>query len=503
MYKQKKNVWKVRGLAVLFTIGALGLAGCKGKPTVESLMKDVTVNTTKAKSYEASMIMDLKASGSMSGVSIDIGMNMDLDMEITQDPQKMHGKGTVSVEALGQSQNIITEIYTEMDGEKAISYAKTGDAGWVKQEVDAMTDLTALYGEEYSKELAEGMTLAEETTKVNQIECYTLTGNVAGSNIKAIMDTMLDNMEEMDMPGDMDMDNVEIPIEYYISKADKYPVKIVLDMKSVLDESMKAGADTGMTLTSESCTMEIVFSSFDTVEEIVIPDEAKNPVSASEKTEDTDSEIKDIFEQNETSPETEAATDSKETETVEPEAKESEAKEDSAVDGAGQGGSWDTYTITMNGKTITFPCEYQEMLDAGLELDTEYSNVNEEYMINAGEYTHGSMKMAGLEDVYISVYFINKTEGAKKITECQVGGIDISTYGTVPVTGLDVAFPGDITLGSKKEDAFAAYGEPNEKYESDDYATYTWEKEDSYYKSCKISVNEDGVITGFEMENLD
>lgn len=100
--EREKAMKKINILAAGL-IAAAALSGCGSKVTTGSLLKDVNENTSKAESLEMSMVMDLQAQIAITGMTMDLGMNMKLDADVINDPALMHAKGNVAVEMLGQS----------------------------------------------------------------------------------------------------------------------------------------------------------------------------------------------------------------------------------------------------------------------------------------------------------------------------------------------------------------------------------------------------------------
>lgn len=248
--------------------------------TPENLIKAANENTANVKSADMSIAVDIQANISASGMAMDIVMNMEMDMQATNDPIMMHTTGNYSFEMLGQGESGDIEMYMEQDGDKGITYSKMGDEDWKKEESDSTESILESYGKADAAAMAKSLELAANTETVNNIKCYKLTGNVAGNAVESLMGSAMGNMEEMNLLGEMNMDDMSVPVEYYISKDKSQPVKMTMDLKDImkasLEASMKesAGAEEVTTEVS-ACAIEIQFNSFDTVESITIPDEVK------------------------------------------------------------------------------------------------------------------------------------------------------------------------------------------------------------------------------------
>ena len=65
---------------------------------------------------------------------------------------------------------------------------------WIKETLDK-EDITAGYDVSSFKEFAEAFELAEDTEKVNEEECYVLSGKVSGDKLEGILDTSMAAMD--------------------------------------------------------------------------------------------------------------------------------------------------------------------------------------------------------------------------------------------------------------------------------------------------------------------
>lgn len=162
------------------------------------------------------------------------------------------------------------------------------------------------------------------------------------------------------------------------------------------------------------------------------------------------------------------------------------------------GTSWDSYTVQINDKVLTFPCTKADIEAAGLSMDTDYTAEN--YMVNANEYELVYFEDAN--DNEIMAYAINNTDTAMEVKDCLIGGVSVDDY-DLENGGLTVIFPGGIQMGASKDAVTGTYGEADDTYDGDSRSMYSWYSDDSYYKSCEIDFDaESGLVCMMTMQNF-
>lgn len=162
------------------------------------------------------------------------------------------------------------------------------------------------------------------------------------------------------------------------------------------------------------------------------------------------------------------------------------------------GANWDSYTVQINDKVLTFPCTKADIEATGLSMDTDYTAEN--YMVNANEYE--LIYFMDANENEIMAYAINNTDAAMEVKDCLIGGISVDDY-DLENGGLTVIFPGGIQMGAAKDAVTAAYGEADDTYDGDSLSMYSWYSDDSYYKSCEIDFDaESGLVCTMTMQNF-
>lgn len=292
----KKILWK-RG-CVVFGGGllVLSLAGC-GKVTSETLLKSMSQNMSKEENYKMDMVMDLQAGGTVQGITLDIKMNMDMGMKVNTDPQVVFGEGAITLDMLGMNQEMNMQMYTTKDGDQTVSYSKLDEGEWQKEVSGDIEEMIKSYDFEALQNLAGNLELAEKTEDIDGVECYALKGNLDGEALETMIKSALSIMDNStNLMGEADWSKMELPVEIYISKKEKKPVKMSMDMKSMMLESMK-GSDTGevdVEFKCDKCTFDIKFASFGEVEKITVPEEVVNSAVEKEEAPDTEKETNQV-----------------------------------------------------------------------------------------------------------------------------------------------------------------------------------------------------------------
>lgn len=147
------------------------------------------------------------------------------------------------------------------------------------------------------------------------------------------------------------------------------------------------------------------------------------------------------------------------------------------------GDNWDSYTVQINDKVVTLPCEYNDLKGAGLAID-ENLGLDHDGMVAGGGYLIGYL--ADKNGNSMTVEFINSGENAKKAEECLVGAITVGDY-DLKAGGLTVAFPGNVQIGDAKGDVDKKYGEPEESHEGDSLHMCTWTDSEMYLSTVETA----------------
>ena len=156
-------------------------------------------------------------------------------------------------------------------------------------------------------------------------------------------------------------------------------------------------------------------------------------------------------------------------------------------------GSWNEFSILIDGKSLTFPCSSNDIVALGLELDDEDEVVNKD--VNAGEYE--LVFYENESDDYLMFMMCNDTDDTLKVLDCKVKGVYVADYNIE--NGMSVVFPGGVEIGTEISVAIEKWGEPDDKYEGDETDSYSWYDND--YNYCTLSVDkETGKIECIDLD---
>lgn len=444
----KKKLTATMTTAALILSIAVGAAGCGKKATPENLLKDLNENLKKVESVSANM----KMTSAMGDDTDSVGMSMDVDMESVRKPAATHMDGELTIKYNGTDINTTIEAYALIEDDEVVTYTNMNEE-WTKSTSDDVEDALDINAFEKLSKTHESFKKKEDLVKVNDKECFELTGKIGGKYLEGIMDEDLMNSfgSSEDILDEEEMEKAKIPCTIDIYKDSILPAKIHIDLKDLVQKSY---ADGYQNLDVDDYFVEITYNEYDNIKEIKVPKEALEAAEGSgSDTDDTDD-------------------------------KTAKAKKATPAQQSGElKDNWDSYTVQINDKVLTLPCEIKDLEAAGLTLDTE--DTAEDYIVNAGEYEFVFFKNDSGASVMVDM--INQTDSPLKITECMVGGVTVNKYDLEEGT-LSVIFPGGIQIGGAKADVLAKYGETDDAYSDENFQMYTWKDADpeKYYNSCMI-----------------
>ena len=156
--------------------------------------------------------------------------------------------------------------------------------------------------------------------------------------------------------------------------------------------------------------------------------------------------------------------------------------------------NWMDGQISVDGYVITLGQTTLKDLEANtkLYLDLAAAGYANGYVVNPGSSISTiSLDYQGAESLSCYISVGNVTNEVKDITECVITTFDIDKPYRASDPTPQVTAPGGITFGSTKTDVIALYGEPKDKTESGDYATFNYD-DGNYNKYIEFSFDNTG-----------
>lgn len=248
----KKDILK---LLILPVIVLLLVTGCGNK---EDRFETAKKNMQELKSY--SMNVDVEMSMNMGGITVNLPITLNSDVDITNKMSKMVISGE-----LAESNFSSTTYVDGTDENNIIQYSSNDGTTWQMLETQNNDNqVSNLVNPNNIKEI-----------KSDDKDYYVYEATLDKDQMSGILDRKL---TDNDMMGSIDITD-NIVFKYYINKKTKYVDKIVANLKDIMDVTDE---ESGQKVKLTKLNFEIKFSNFNEVDKIVIPDDVKNSSIESE-----------------------------------------------------------------------------------------------------------------------------------------------------------------------------------------------------------------------------
>ncbi|MER2119186.1 MAG: DUF6612 family protein [Solibacillus sp.] len=275
---------KKRYLFAMSTLSIALVAGCgdtaepvegtdsEANLTLQQVYENAMQRQQNLKSVHAETKMDQVTSFVMDGQTMEMTSNSNLAMDIQQNPMAMYSKGTVKMDMGDDKMEMPIEMYmTEEDG----FYLFNGDSNeWLKMPDEQYEQLLAQTGAQAdaSEQLEQLEQFIEDFSFEQDDENYLLTLNIEGDQFKQfILSQMGASLgESMEMNGEI-LENMSFEDSQYniVVAKDTFDIKEMdMDLKIITDVE-------GQETTIEN-DANIVYSKFDEVKEINVPNDVIN-----------------------------------------------------------------------------------------------------------------------------------------------------------------------------------------------------------------------------------
>lgn len=224
----------------LLTTFCMCLSGC-GKMTIEKLMENMNKSMADKTVTYSEVAMEMGGSYEMNVMGMDMSMdmllNMDVEMWTSDNPVKTYMEGSMNIEMMDESIDSEIKSYMEEDGDLLVSYTYTGmDDSWTysEEEFDAeeyqtMSSISTLPMEERFSDA----TLDEETIELNGREVYVLRLTCTGEDLDALMSELGGSMLGSSDYGDISFGSLSVPAVYYVDAETFLPVQMELEIEGM------------------------------------------------------------------------------------------------------------------------------------------------------------------------------------------------------------------------------------------------------------------------------
>ena len=179
-------------------------------------------------------------------------------------------------------------------------------------------------------------------------------------------------------------------------------------------------------------------------------------------------------------------------------------EDDKDEDNAELSDDWTDMEFVFDGEFYQIPASYSDLEDNGWSFDLADYGYDDGYVLNPGDKTYASIRLENskYEDVNLYVGFVNTSNKAKDITECDIWSFELETcLGFEQAEDYpDMEIAQGVGIGSTVEDVEEAFGECDDIYESDyDYVEYTYELDYDY--ELRLTIFEDYGVTAIDFNN--
>ena len=203
-------------------------------------------------------------------------VNLEMTMENTTDPPAGHASGTAAVTIRDAEVDAELEIYQVMEDGEYVTYSSI-DGAWEKEVTgNAAENHLGLDGNIFAREgkAMESFHLSSEPVTVEGKECYQMYGDVTGEELMGLLGKdMINAFGLVDLPSESAVRELNIPVIFDLYKEEMLPARIHVNMSEVLNELYDSyGETTKVNLYS----IELVFTDYDMVEPIEVPEEVKD-----------------------------------------------------------------------------------------------------------------------------------------------------------------------------------------------------------------------------------
>ena len=287
MKKMNRFLALAMALVMLLALCACGEGGTRSviTPDFESRMRQTQENMSKLESMHMEMSMDVTMELSVLGQTQPMDMRVYYTMDTQNEPART--KLVITTSSMGQSQEQV--MYTDESG---MIYMQIDGRSWQRQSAQGNSQANEMQPDQMLQLFlnSAGSFRATGSETINGSKATVYSGVLSGEYVEEVlkttgMDSSLGSLLGTEDLGDAFKDLGEIPMTIAIDDASGLVVRYTLDMAQVMENLMKnlftsILASQGMSginieVKLDKCMCTATLSQFNSVPEIVIPDEAK------------------------------------------------------------------------------------------------------------------------------------------------------------------------------------------------------------------------------------
>lgn len=473
--------------------------------TAESLMEDFAKKEAKANGISMSGTVNVGIKMTVFGQEESAKATGDLKAE-TKD-NKSHIRINMKAETGGQEQTSVNERYSEINGDKIITYSKTDDEDWTREDIAYdMENLQGTVGLRIEDILGEELSLTEKEDE------YIVSGEVDFTKLQDTLKISVNSLTDELLGEDIDTYLSDIPksdVRFYFDKKSRDLTGYSVEMKDTIqgifdnmiekelqklveqgaaadDSTMSAAALKSLiNIEVTDCNVDINEIKFDKSVKVEIPeaalsakyaedgatDESKNDVPDTplfediEKAEESGQSETTIVTETPSVTEAPAATETPVATTTPSPATEPAATPNESTETVAGSNAWMDMSVVLNGETVRVGQSLKDLLNNGWTIETEkYAG---SYILNPGDkmYDNIVLTKSGFNGkLYVST--VNETDKQADVKDCTIWFI--SYDGTWQDTPAKFELPGNVCNGMTVDEVQAVYGQAKDPYISED-----------------------------------
>ena len=287
MKKMNRFLALAMALVLLLALCACGEGGTRSvsTPDFETRMRQAQENMSKLESMHMEMSMDVTMELSVLGQTQPMDMRVYYTMDTQNEPART--KLVITTSSMGQSQEQV--MYTDESG---MIYMQLDGRSWQRQSAQGNSQANEMQPDQMLQLFLNSAGSFRETGSetINGSKATVYSGVLGGDYVKQVLETtgLGSTLGEALGTGDAGnlFDNLgEIPMTIAIDDASGLVVRYTLDMAQVMENLMKNLFNSMLTsqglngveieIKVSNCMATATLSQFNSVPEIVIPDEAK------------------------------------------------------------------------------------------------------------------------------------------------------------------------------------------------------------------------------------